>query len=100
MAKGLEDTSFFLYYRLFSLYEVGGDPRRFATSVAEFLRAYQDRLLAHPHTLLATSTHDTKRCEDVRMRIDVLSELHDVWRKHISRWSRLKRGKKRIVNAA
>ena len=98
MAKGLEDTSFYRYNRLISLNEVGGDPRRFATSVAEFHRANQDRLLAHPHTLLATSTHDTKRSEDVRMRIDVLSELHDVWRKHLSRWSRLNRGKKRIVN--
>lgn len=98
MAKGLEDTGFYRYNRLVSLNEVGGDPRRFATSIAEFHRANQERLQFHPHTLLATSTHDTKRSEDVRMRINVLSELSEEWRKHLLRWSRLNRGKKRLVN--
>ena len=98
MAKGLEDTSFYRYHRLISLNEVGGDPRRFATSLAEFHRTNQERLQFHPHTMLATSTHDTKRSEDVRMRINVLSEVGDEWRKHLARWSRLNRGKKRLVN--
>lgn len=98
MAKGLEDTSFYIYNRLVSLNEVGGDPRRFATSVADFHRANQQRLQSYPHTLLATSTHDSKRSEDVRVRIDVLSELPEVWRKHLARWTRLNRAKKRRVD--
>jgi len=100
MAKGLEDTSFYIYNRLVSLNEVGGDPRRFGTSLTDFHRANQERLQAHPHTLLATSTHDNKRSEDVRARIDVLSEIPDTWQKHLSRWARLNRGKKRVVDDA
>lgn len=97
MAKGLEDTSFYRYNRLVSLNEVGGDPRRFAVSVTEFHRANQERLQVYPHTLLATSTHDTKRSEDVRMRIDVISEVPEEWQKHLTRWTRLNRSKKRLV---
>ena len=98
MAKGLEDTSFYIYNRLTSLNEVGGEPRHFATSLADFHRANQERGQRWPHTMLATSTHDSKRSEDVRMRINVLSEIPDLWRKHLSRWARLRRSKKRVVN--
>jgi 4-alpha-glucanotransferase/(1->4)-alpha-D-glucan 1-alpha-D-glucosylmutase len=95
MAKGLEDTSFYSYNRLVSLNEVGGDPRRFGVSVAAFHRAIQERVRHFPHSMLATSTHDTKRSEDVRTRINVLSELPDEWRAAVARWSRMNRSKKR-----
>jgi (1->4)-alpha-D-glucan 1-alpha-D-glucosylmutase len=86
LAKGLEDTSFYRYNRLASLNEVGGDPRRFGASVAEFHQFNRERVRAWPHALLNTSTHDSKRSEDVRARIDVLSELADEWRTHLARW--------------
>ncbi|BAU48063.1 4-alpha-glucanotransferase [Sulfurifustis variabilis] len=98
MAKGLEDTSFYIYNRLTSLNEVGGDPRRFGTSVAAFHHANQERARRWPHTMLATSTHDTKRSEDVRARLDVLSELGSEWRERVSRWARLNRGRKRRLD--
>ncbi|HZC02184.1 MAG TPA: malto-oligosyltrehalose synthase, partial [Gammaproteobacteria bacterium] len=75
MAKGLEDTSFYIYHRLVSLNEVGGDPRRFGTSVAMFHRANQERARHWPRAMVCTSTHDTKRSEDIRARISMLSEL-------------------------
>jgi (1->4)-alpha-D-glucan 1-alpha-D-glucosylmutase len=81
MAKGVEDTAFYVYNRLTSLNEVGGEPERFGTSVAAFHRACQQRLREWPDSLLATSTHDTKRSEDARARISVLSELPDLWRR-------------------
>ncbi len=89
MAKGLEDTSFYIYNRLISLNEVGGEPQHFGMNVATFHRQNQERLRLWPHTMLATSTHDTKRSEDVRARINVLSEIPSDWRKALTRWSRL-----------
>jgi (1->4)-alpha-D-glucan 1-alpha-D-glucosylmutase len=97
-AKGIEDTAFYLYNRLLSLNEVGGDPRRFGISVSTFHRAAQERGLRWPHAMLATSTHDTKRSEDVRTRIDVLSELPAEWLDHLRRWRRVNRAKKRSVD--
>jgi (1->4)-alpha-D-glucan 1-alpha-D-glucosylmutase len=94
MAKGLEDTSFYIYNRLLSLNEVGGEPKRFGTSVAAFHQANQRRLRFWPHSMLNTSTHDSKRSEDVRARINVLSEMPREWRNRISRWSRLNRSMK------
>lgn len=79
MAKGLEDTTFYVYNRLVSLNEVGGEPERFGVTVESFHRQNAARAHRWPHALLATSTHDTKRSEDVRARIDVLSELPDAW---------------------
>lgn len=90
-AKGLEDTAFYRYHRLVSLNEVGGDPRRFGISVADFHRGMQERRRAWPYALSATSTHDTKRSEDVRARINVLSELPREWGSLVHRWSRLNR---------
>ncbi len=97
MAKGLEDTSFYIYNRLVSANEVGGDPKRFAVSPAAFHHANQERARRWPHAMLATSTHDNKRSEDVRARIDVLSELVEEWRQQLLRWRRLNRRKKRRV---
>lgn len=98
MAKGMEDTAFYSYNRLISLNEVGGDPARFGVSIAAFHHANQERARRWPHTLLSTSTHDTKRSEDVRARINVLSELAAEWRLHVMRWSRINRGRKRKVD--
>jgi (1->4)-alpha-D-glucan 1-alpha-D-glucosylmutase len=87
-AKGLEDTAFYIYNRLVSLNEVGGHPGKFGVFPGDFHRRNQERRQNWPHTLLATSTHDTKRSEDVRARIDVLSEVPGEWRAAVSRWSR------------
>ena len=100
MAKGLEDTAFYRYNRLVSLNEVGGDPGRFGVTVAAWHRASQERVRRWPHAMLTTSTHDTKRSEDVRTRIDVISEIPDEWRARVTRWHRLNRQKKRIVDGA
>jgi len=90
-AKGLEDTSFYVYNRLASLNEVGGDPRHFGFSVAAFHGASADRARKWPHTMLATSTHDNKRAEDVRARIDVLTEMPAAWRLALRRWRQINR---------
>ena len=79
MAKGVEDTAFYVYNRLVSLNEVGADPDRFGVDPAELHQANQERHERWPRSLLTTSTHDTKRSEDVRARISVLSELPRVW---------------------
>lgn len=88
MAKAVEDTAFYRFNRLVSLNEVGGHPARFGTSVSAFHQLNQSRLPRLAHTLNATSTHDTKRSEDVRTRIDVLSEIGREWRDRVQRWSR------------
>ncbi|MGN6485707.1 MAG: malto-oligosyltrehalose synthase, partial [Thermomicrobiales bacterium] len=91
MAKGLEDTAFYRFNRLVALNEVGGEPSRFGVSVEEFHRQNRARLRRWPDALLASSTHDTKRSEDVRARIAVLSEMPTEWRAAINRWTRLNR---------
>ena len=85
-AKGIEDTAFYRDYPLLSLDDVGGDPEYFGTSLDQFHRRNRERLEAWPHTMLATSTHDTKRSEDVRARIDLLSECPGEWEPAILRW--------------
>lgn len=85
-AKGVEDTAFYRYHRLVSLNEVGGDPAVFGISASAFHGASADRAARWPHTMLATSTHDNKRSEDVRNRIDVLSERPALWRLALARW--------------
>ena len=97
-AKGMEDTAFYRYHRLASLNEVGGDPRRFGISVAAFHRANQERARRWPHAMLSTSTHDSKRAEDVRARIHVLSEFPAEWRTHLQRWRKVNRGKRSLVD--
>jgi (1->4)-alpha-D-glucan 1-alpha-D-glucosylmutase len=95
MAKGTEDTAFYQFNRLISLNEVGGDPDQFGRSMTAFHRRNTERARDWPAGLLATSTHDTKRSEDVRARINVLSELPREWRAALTRWTRLN-GRKRI----
>ena len=93
-AKGLEDTAFYRQVRLASLNEVGGDPGRFGTTPAAFHALNDHRLESWPGSLSATATHDTKRGEDTRIRINVLSELPDEWRTHLTRWARWNAHKK------
>ncbi len=100
MAKGLEDTAFYRYNRLVSLNEVGGNPRKFGTTPEEFHHANQERARLWPHSMLATSTHDTKRSEDVRARIDVHSEIPASWRRAVRRWRALNRDKKRSLQGS
>ena len=89
MAKGLEDTAFYVYTRLLSLNEVGNDADRFGVSPEELHRANQERQAKWPWALSALSTHDTKRSEDVRARLNVLSELPEEWQACLQRWSDL-----------
>ncbi|HVK55456.1 MAG TPA: malto-oligosyltrehalose synthase, partial [Burkholderiales bacterium] len=98
MAKAMEDTSFYIYNRLVSLNEVGGDPSAFGMTVNAFHGASHDRAKHWPHTMLATSTHDGKRSEDVRARINVLSELPALWRQRVARWTRLTRRMKTALD--
>jgi (1->4)-alpha-D-glucan 1-alpha-D-glucosylmutase len=93
-AKGVEDTAFYRYNRLVSLNDVGGDPDQFGVTVSAYHGASAERGANRPHTMLATSTHDNKRSEDVRARIDVLSEMPGEWRKLLRRWERMNRSKK------
>ncbi|HEY5758326.1 MAG TPA: malto-oligosyltrehalose synthase [Steroidobacter sp.] len=99
-AKGVEDTAFYRFNRLICLNEVGGEPGRFSVSSTALHQANLERAKMWPHSMLATSTHDTKRSEDVRARIAVLSELPDLWKQHLSRWSQLNRNKRRQVDDA
>jgi (1->4)-alpha-D-glucan 1-alpha-D-glucosylmutase len=97
-AKGYEDTALYRYHRLISLNEVGGDPARFGTPLNEFHAAMVARQKECPDSLTATSTHDTKRSEDVRTRIDVLSEIPQEWRRRVARWQRLNRRHRIVVD--
>lgn len=98
MAKGVEDTAFYLYNRLVSLNEVGGSPERFGISLEAFHGQNIERCKSRPLAMLASSTHDTKRSEDVRARINVLSEIPEQWRKGLASWSQLNRRVKMIVD--
>ena len=86
-AKGVEDTAFYSYNRLVALNEVGGDPGSFGVDVDFFHRYCLERHKRWPHTQLAGSTHDTKRSEDVRARIALLSEIPREWAEAVRRWS-------------
>lgn len=87
MAKGVEDTAFYCFNRLVSLNEVGGSPGRFGIAVEEFHRLCTASRERWPRSMLATSTHDTKRSEDVRARISLLSEIPERWTAAVRRWS-------------
>jgi (1->4)-alpha-D-glucan 1-alpha-D-glucosylmutase len=91
MAKGVEDTAFYNYNRLISLNEVGGNPGRGGDfdGLAEFHARASQMQQQWPHTMNATSTHDTKRSEDVRARINVLSEIAPQWERQVRRWSKM-----------
>ena len=100
MAKGVEDTAFYRYNRLVSLNEVGDHPAQFGLTVADFHADNSRRARLWPHAMLATSTHDNKRSEDVRARINVLSEVPDRWQSALRQWSRLNASKKRELEGA
>jgi (1->4)-alpha-D-glucan 1-alpha-D-glucosylmutase len=96
-AKGVEDTALYRFHRLIALNEVGSDPDAFGVSVRAFHADAKYRHKHWPHEMLATSTHDTKRSEDTRMRIDVLSEMPSLWRQMLARWRRMNRLRKREI---
>ena len=91
VAKGVEDTAFYRYNRLIALNEVGGHPSHFGFTLSEFHDAAEERARRWPYTMLGSSTHDTKRSEDVRARLGVLSELASGWRMTLRRWSVMNR---------
>jgi len=97
MAKGFEDTTLYVYNRLISLNEVGSNPYQCGVTLEAFHDFNKDRAARWPHTLNATSTHDTKRGEDARTRINVLSEIPHEWEKELRVWGKLNRGKKKVI---
>jgi (1->4)-alpha-D-glucan 1-alpha-D-glucosylmutase len=92
MAKGVEDTAFYRYFRLTALNEVGGNPGRFSLAPDDFHAAAAARLERHPLQLLASQTHDTKRAGDVRARIGALAGMHEEWAERVRRWRELTGG--------
>jgi (1->4)-alpha-D-glucan 1-alpha-D-glucosylmutase len=90
VAKGFEDTALYVYHPLLSLNEVGGNPRPSeAASREDFFAFLASRRANWPGTLDASSTHDTKRSEDIRARINVLSEMPAEWKEHLEHWADL-----------
>ncbi len=89
MAKGVEDTTFYNFNRLVALNEVGGDPGEWSTTLEHFHGECQFAREHHPYSLLATTTHDTKRSEDVRARLYVLSECPGIWAAAVREWSEM-----------
>ena len=98
MAKGFEDTVLYIYNPLISLNEVGGSPERFGFSREEFHRFNQGAMQHARYSLNATATHDTKRGEDVRARINVLSEMPQEWEQHLKQWVKVNRKFKKTVH--
>ncbi len=98
MAKGIEDTLLYVYNRLISLNEVGGDPSQFGITVADFHEFNKRQQERWPYKMNATATHDTKRGEDVRTRINVISEIPEVWEKQVKTWSEINASKKRKLD--
>ena len=88
-AKGVEDTAFYRYYPLASLNEVGGELDATALATEEFHRLMQRRSESWPHSMSATATHDTKRGEDIRARLHVLSEIPERWIETVEGWRRM-----------
>jgi (1->4)-alpha-D-glucan 1-alpha-D-glucosylmutase len=97
-AKGVEDTALYSYHRLVSLNEVGADPARYGEPQEAFHEKNAQRLLRWPDSLICTSTHDTKRGEDVRARINVLSEVPEAWAAHVRHWRMIGRRCKSMVD--
>ncbi|KKD34686.1 MAG: malto-oligosyltrehalose synthase [Limnoraphis robusta] len=93
-AKGIEDTLFYVYFRFLSLNEVGGSPQYFGINPAKFHEFNTQRLQNWPHAMSASSTHDTKRSEDLRARLNVISEIPDEWETQVRNWMQINRSKK------
>lgn len=98
MAKGVEDTAFYVYNRFVSLNEVGGNPERFGTPLDTFHGMNIERTKFWPYAMITTMTHDTKRSEDVRARLGVLSEMPNEWKECIIRWSRINKKLKSVID--
>ena len=99
-AKGIEDTALYVFNRLVSLNEVGGEPATFGAPPAALHAWLRERAERWPHALSTSSTHDTKRSEDVRARINVLSEIPGAWKQAASRWARMNRKRHVVVEGA
>lgn len=93
-AKGIEDTLLYVYNRLLSLNEVGGNPSQFGVTVADFHEFNKKQQELWTHKMNATATHDTKRGEDARARINVISEIPEEWEKQVKLWSEINNSKK------
>ena len=100
MAKGLEDTAFYRYNRFVALNEVGGQPDQFGIPISSFHKANAQRAKRWPNSMLATSTHDTKRGEDTRARLAVLSEIPAEWARQTRLWSRVLRARRGEIESA
>jgi (1->4)-alpha-D-glucan 1-alpha-D-glucosylmutase len=98
MAKAAEDTAFYRYFRLLALNEVGGDPRRFGLSLSGFHHLMRERARDWPHAMSTTATHDTKRGEDARVRLAILSEMPRQWGQYVSRWLRFNRSRRAEID--
>jgi (1->4)-alpha-D-glucan 1-alpha-D-glucosylmutase len=98
MAKGVEDTTFYGYNRFVSLNEVGGNPERFGTPLDTFHGQNIERTKFWPYAMISTSTHDTKRSEDIRARLNVISEIPNEWRHNLLRWSRINKKRKSVID--
>lgn len=96
-AKGFEDTAFYRYNRLLSLNEVGSDPSLFGLAPEEVQAWFAARAAHWPRAMSASSTHDTKRSEDARARLHVLSEIPEVWRSEVGRWAELNAGQRTTI---
>jgi (1->4)-alpha-D-glucan 1-alpha-D-glucosylmutase len=97
MAKGVEDTAFYVYSRFLSSNDVGSAMDAFGIPTETFHESNQERLRTSPDAMLATSTHDTKRSEDVRSRLDVISEMTYLWPSYVRRWARMNAKHKRTL---
>lgn len=98
MAKAAEDTAFYRYFRFLALNEVGGDPRRFGLSLSGFHHLMRERARNWPLAMSTTATHDTKRGEDARVRLAMLSEMPRQWAPIVSRWLRFNRSRRSEVD--
>lgn len=99
-AKGVEDTAFYRYNLLLSLNDVGGDPQRFGAPMAQFHELNRQRRERWPYQMIATATHDTKRGEDARARLNVLSEIPEEWSRNLSNWARINARHRTLVDGA
>ncbi len=98
MAKGVEDTGMYVYNRLLSLNDVGSNPDKFGISIDEFHTFNQHRVAYWPHGMNTTATHDTKRSEDVRARLNVLSEIPGEWDSNLKKWQEINGGNKESID--
>src|SRR5690242_18968609 len=97
MATGIEDTRFARYNAVISHNEVGGTPAILSSTIDELQDSNARRLRATPHALLGTSTHETKRGEDVRARLALLAEIPEAWSRHVTEWRALVAGESRAL---